>query len=91
MRTGIKGKLHKLAAFCAAGALAVTGLSFTNTSVTETASAASACSINTSKTYQTIKGFGGMNLPEWTGGDLTDAQRLELLEVLSQELSSLEE
>ena len=30
--------------------------------------------INTSKTYQTIRGFGGINHPEWIG-DLTDAQR----------------
>ena len=39
------------------------------------ASAADTCVVNTSKTYQTIKGFGGMNLPEWTGSDLTDGQR----------------
>lgn len=38
-------------------------------------SAASDVIIDVSKEYQTIKGFGGMNLPEWTGSDLTDAQR----------------
>lgn len=38
--------------------------------------AADTCVINTSTTYQTIKGFGGINLPEWVGSDLTDAQRL---------------
>lgn len=37
-------------------------------------SAASDCVINTSTTYQTIRGFGGMNHPEWVG-DLTAAQR----------------
>ena len=37
--------------------------------------AASVCTIDDSKTYQTIRGFGGMNLPEWMGSDLTDAQR----------------
>ncbi|MDO5559848.1 MAG: carbohydrate binding domain-containing protein [Oscillospiraceae bacterium] len=38
--------------------------------------AASVCSVNTDKTYQMIRGFGGMNLPEWISqGDLTDAQR----------------
>ena len=37
--------------------------------------AASVCNIDDSKTYQTIRGFGGMNLPEWMGSDLTDAQR----------------
>ena len=36
--------------------------------------AAGACTINTNKTYQLIRGFGGMNLPEWQGYDLTDAQ-----------------
>ena len=40
----------------------------------QTADAASACTVNTNKTYQTIRGFGGMNLPEWQGYDLTDSQ-----------------
>lgn len=39
------------------------------------ADAASACTVNTNKTYQIMKGFGGINLPEWiTQGDMTDAQ-----------------
>ncbi|MBR5164211.1 MAG: family 43 glycosylhydrolase [Ruminococcus sp.] len=38
------------------------------------ADAASVCTINTNKTYQTIKGFGGMNIKEWTGYNLTDAE-----------------
>ncbi len=38
------------------------------------ADAASLCVVNTNKTYQTIKGFGGINLREWTGSDLTSAQ-----------------
>lgn len=38
-------------------------------------SAASDCVIDTATEYQTIKGFGGMNHPEWTGSDLTSAQR----------------
>lgn len=41
----------------------------------DSAEAASICKIDDSKTYQTIRGFGGMNHPEWTGKDLTDAQR----------------
>ncbi len=41
--------------------------------VTE-AGAAGVCTVNTNKTYQMIQGFGGMNLPEWQGYDLTDAQ-----------------
>ena len=38
------------------------------------ADAASLCVINTNKTYQLIKGFGGINLREWTGSDLTSDQ-----------------
>ncbi len=40
-----------------------------------TAQAADACVIDSGTEYQLIRGFGGMNLPEWTGSDLTDAQR----------------
>ena len=38
------------------------------------ANAASVCTINTNKLYQSIDGFGGINHPEWYG-DLTDADR----------------
>ncbi|MBR4361816.1 MAG: family 43 glycosylhydrolase [Ruminococcus sp.] len=46
------------------------------------AEAAGACTINTNKTYQRIRGFGGMNHPEWQSynaqngapGDMTAAQ-----------------
>ena len=38
-------------------------------------SAASVCEIDLDTEYQTIDGFGGMNHPEWTGKDLTEAQR----------------
>lgn len=38
------------------------------------ADAASLCTVNVGKTYQTIQGFGGMNHPEWIG-DLTASQR----------------
>lgn len=37
--------------------------------------AASDVVIDTTKEYQIIRGFGGMNHPEWTGKDLTEAQR----------------
>ena len=38
-------------------------------------SAASTCTVNADKTYQTIDGFGGINLPEWISqGDMTAAQ-----------------
>ena len=36
--------------------------------------AASVATINAGKTYQLVRGFGGINLPDW-GVDLTDAQR----------------
>jgi glucuronoarabinoxylan endo-1,4-beta-xylanase len=38
------------------------------------ANAASSCVVDTSEEYQTIQGFGGINLPEWIG-DLTTEQR----------------
>lgn len=37
--------------------------------------AASEVVIDMNKEYQTIRGFGGINHPEWTGADLTEAQR----------------
>ncbi|MCM1133905.1 MAG: carbohydrate binding domain-containing protein [Ruminococcus flavefaciens] len=51
---------------------------FTLTAVlpeTETATAVSDISVDISKEYQTIRGFGGINHPEWTGADLTASQR----------------
>lgn len=57
--------------FAAAAAYAVM---LTAAAVMPAASAAGTCSVNTGKTYQMIRGFGGMNLPEWQGYDLTDAQ-----------------
>ena len=37
--------------------------------------AAGDCVVDTGTTYQTIRGFGGINLPEWISeGDMTDAQ-----------------
>lgn len=38
-------------------------------------SAASVCVIDTTTEYQNIRGFCGINLPEWVGSDMTDAQR----------------
>lgn len=37
-------------------------------------SAAEDVVVNLDKTYQTIRGFGGINLPEWAGSDMTSAQ-----------------
>ena len=39
----------------------------------ETVSAASTATVNLSKTYQYIRGFGGIDLPEWQGYSLSDA------------------
>ena len=38
-------------------------------------SAADTCIIDASTQYQLIRGFGGINHPEWTGQDMTEAQR----------------
>lgn len=37
--------------------------------------AASDCVVDTTTEYQLIRGFGGINHPEWTGKDMTDSQR----------------
>ena len=39
-----------------------------------TADAASTCTIDTGTKYQHISGFGGINLQEWAGSDMTSAQ-----------------
>ena len=39
------------------------------------AAAATVCKIDPTIQYQTIRGFGGINHPEWTGKDLTEEQR----------------
>ena len=36
---------------------------------------ADVCVVNPAVQHQTIKGFGGINHPEWTGQDLTESQR----------------
>lgn len=42
---------------------------------TQEAFAADGCLIDANVEHQTIRGFGGINLPEWTGQDMTAAQR----------------
>ncbi|MDE5738327.1 MAG: family 43 glycosylhydrolase [Oscillospiraceae bacterium] len=37
--------------------------------------AVSSVIVDTSKEYQTIRGFGGIDHPEWTGSNLTDSQK----------------
>ena len=62
----------KLTSATAAAAIALTAIPSMGT--LESAYAASAVSVDTSTTYQTIKGFGGINLPEWAGSDMTSSQ-----------------
>ncbi|MBQ9898467.1 MAG: glucuronoarabinoxylan endo-1,4-beta-xylanase, partial [Ruminococcus sp.] len=38
------------------------------------ANAASVCTVNTNKTYQYIRGFGGIDLPEWQGYSLSSSE-----------------
>ena len=74
--TRVKQKFKKLAAWCTAGILAVSALSVTNIkSEPVYAADAEECVIDTSKTYQSIRGFGGINLPDWVGSDMSDSQR----------------
>ncbi len=54
-------------------ALAIVLSSFAAIPATK-ASAADTVVVNLNKTYQTIRGFGGINLPEWVGSDMTTAQ-----------------
>lgn len=41
----------------------------------QTGHAASDVIVNMEEEYQTIRGFGGINHPEWTGQDMTEEQR----------------
>ena len=70
--TNIFGKV--LSAVTAATLLFSGTAVFSGTSPLE-ASAAGAAVIDTTDIHQTIRGFGGINLPEWISqGDMTDAQ-----------------
>ncbi|MCC8135342.1 MAG: carbohydrate binding domain-containing protein [Ruminococcus sp.] len=64
--------LKKITAAFTASAFVLSTLSFFPK---EDISAASECVVDTSVEYQTIRGFGGINHPEWTGQDLTAEQR----------------
>ncbi|MBQ8926675.1 MAG: carbohydrate binding domain-containing protein [Oscillospiraceae bacterium] len=67
--------IRRLLSAAAAGALLLTGIPAVPASVPMEAQAATLCTIDTTKTYQSVRGFGGINLPEWISqGDMTDAQ-----------------
>ncbi|MBR3970739.1 MAG: carbohydrate binding domain-containing protein [Ruminococcus sp.] len=71
----IKSFVGRAVSAITASAMLVTGLAVApEKSIIET-SAAERVVIDTTTEYQTIRGFGGINHPEWTGKDLTDAQR----------------
>lgn len=50
-------------------------LGFTAAFPVQTGHAASDVVVNMDEEYQTIRGFGGINHPEWTGQDMTEEQR----------------
>lgn len=58
-----------------ASAMLITGFAFAPYDDMAKTYAADNVVVDTSKTYQYIRGFGGINHPEWTGKDLTEAQR----------------
>lgn len=71
MRIKMKKKIQSMLSIFIAGMVMISLMpTFSQAEV----SAAETCVIDTSMEYQTIKGFGGMNHPEWIG-DLTDSQR----------------
>ena len=71
----IKEKISRLLSGAVSGAVLLSGMTvFGGSSPSIEAEAASACTVNTNKTYQIIRGFGGMNHPEWQGYDLTNDQ-----------------
>ena len=72
MKIFSSGKLRTLLA----GVTAMTMLLSTATIMPEQmAGAADTCVINSGTQYQIIRGVGGINHPEWTGQDMTAAQR----------------
>lgn len=69
-------KFKKLLASVISATLLMTSVSVVPFDSFDTVIAAGDCVIDTATQYQLIRGFGGMNLPEWISeGDLTDAQR----------------
>ena len=68
----MKKKAKKMLAAAVSSVMLMTGAAAV---FPQTAAAAGECVIDSGTTYQTIRGFGGINLPEWiTQGDMTDAQ-----------------
>lgn len=71
----LKKTILRIVAVALTGTLLCTGMPRTASNTPLTATAADTCVINRNITYQTIRGFGGINHPEWTGQDMTESQR----------------
>lgn len=73
----IKLILERLTAAATASAMIATGfvIAPANDRGIIEANAADAVIIDTTTEYQLIRGFGGINHPEWTGSDLSESQR----------------
>lgn len=67
-------KIKKILSAVLGCSIFVTSLTFNQSLNAEKSFAASSCVIDTTDEFQTIRGFGGINHPEWIG-DLTDSQR----------------
>lgn len=65
--------LNRIISAAASIAIMVSAVPFIPRNVIQ-ADAADIVTINLGKEYQTIRGFGGINLPEWAGSDMTSAQ-----------------
>lgn len=72
MRMNFVSKMKSTISFLLSGTLMI---SAAFTIQPTNAGASDTCVIDASTEYQVIKGFGGMNHPEWTGQDLTEVQR----------------
>lgn len=73
----IKSIMERLVSAVTASAMIITGFAIAPAGDQEIieADAASAVVIDTTKKYQTIRGFGGIDHPEWTGSALSASQR----------------
>lgn len=65
----------RLVSAVTASAMLITGFAFAPSADMADTYAADTVVVDTTKTYQYIRGFGGINHPEWTGQDMTEAQR----------------
>ena len=65
--------IKKIISVATAGIMMTAFVSFVPQNID--AFSADVCVVNPTVQYQTIKGFGGINHPEWTGQDLTEQQR----------------